>query len=227
MNYKPQNKKIMRKTILLTAVAVLAIISAKAQDYKAVLQKTFTAFDTTKDLQPKTEDANKLTLIAKKWDKEWITHYYVAFSDAVLSYLNKDVEKRDAYLDDAEKEHDAAVSILGKENDETYVLAAMIANARLAVKPMDRYMKYGKIFTENMDKAKEINADNPRIYFLEGMGKYHTPTAFGGGKKAALPYFEKADGLYAKEKDDDIAKPYWGKETNAYMLSQSKNGDKE
>ena len=217
----------MKKIILLTAIAAGTFISAQAQDYKAPLQKTFNTFDTTKDLAQKTELANKLTLIAKKWDKEWATHYYVAVSDAILSYIVKDADKKDAYLDDAEKEHDDAVSLLGKESDETYVLAAMIANGRLAVKPMDRYMKYGKIFSEILEKAKAINADNPRIYHLQAMSKYYTPKAFGGGPKAALPYFEKADVLYAKENDNDITKPYWGKGMNTYLLNECKSGDKE
>lgn len=215
----------MKKFILLTTAAAFTLISAKAQDYKAVLQKTFISFDTTKDFQKKTEMANKLALIAKKWDGEWTAHYYVAYSDAVLSYNDKDKDKKDAYLDDAEKEHDNAVSILGKENDETYVLGAMIANARLAVSPMQRYMKYGKIFSEDLEAAKAINPDNPRMYHLQGMAKYYTPKTFGGGKKAALPYFEKAEELYAKESTDDITKPYWGKWMNTYMLNDCKNGD--
>jgi hypothetical protein len=216
----------MKKIILLTVATAFTIISANAQqDYKDVLQKTVTAFDTTQDFQKKTELANKLQLIAKKWDQDWITHYYVAYSDAILSYNEKDDTKKDAYLDDAEKEHEDAVSILKKENDETYVLGAMIANARLAVNPMQRYMKYGKIFSEDLEAAKDINPDNPRIYHLQGMSKYYTPKAFGGGKKAAQPYFEKAEGLYANEATNDITKPYWGKWLNTYMLNQCKNGD--
>src|SRR5690606_31425081 len=120
-----------------------------------------------------------------------------------------------------------AVSMLGKNNDETYVLSAMIANARMAVNPRSRWQKYGKIFEENLDKARELNADNPRIYYLQGTSKFFTPKMFGGGKKAALPYFEKADGLFAKESTDDIADPYWGKINNDYFLGMCHGEDKE
>ncbi len=217
----------MTRYILLTAIAALTYLNCHAQDFKGPLQKTFTAFDTTQDMQTKVEQSNKLNMIAKKWNDEWTTHYYNAYSKASLSYMEKDEAKRDAYVDEAEKELDEAVGILGKGNDETYVLAAMIANARMAVNPRSRWQKYGKIYEENIEKAKEINADNPRIYYLLGSRKFFTPKMFGGGKKAALPYFEKAQGLYANETSDDITKPYWGKRANEYFLGQCQGEDKE
>ena len=77
------------------------------------------------------------------------------------------------------------------------------------------------------DVKKEINPDNPRMYYLQGTSKFFTPKAFGGGKKAALPYFEKAETLFAKEPGGDITKPYWGKQANTYFLAQCKVEDKE
>lgn len=217
----------MKKHILLAATAIVTTVAAQAQDFKAPLEKTFLAFDTTMNMTVKVEQANKLALIAKKWDNEWSTHYYVAYSKAQLSYMEQDAAKRDAYLDEAEKEKEDAVNILKKDNDETYVLAAMIANARMAVDPMNRWQKYGQLFQQNLESAKEINADNPRMYYLMAVSKYFTPKQFGGGSKAALPYFEKADGLFAKEgKVTDIAKPHWGKDKNDYFTEQCKKDDK-
>ncbi|RYE25037.1 MAG: hypothetical protein EOP51_05440 [Sphingobacteriales bacterium] len=218
----------MTRYILLTAVSAMMFMHCKAQsaDYKEPLQKTFLAFDTTMDMAKKVEQSNKLNMIAKKWNDQWAPHYYNAYSKAQLSYMEKDENKRDAYVDEAEKELGETVSLLGKDNDETYVLAAMVANARLAVKPQARWQKYGKIYDENLEKAKAINADNPRIYYLRGTNKFFTPKMFGGGKKAAQPFFEKAQGLFAKEQGGDINKPYWGKGANEYFLAECKS-DKE
>jgi len=217
----------MKKLILLIAAGAFLYVNSHAQDFKQTLQKTFTAFDTTKDATQRVEYSNKLGLISKKWGDEWASHYYNAFSKTVLSYNESDEAKRDAYLDEAEKERDEAVTLLKKENDETYVLAAMIANARMAVKPMARWQKYGKLFEDNLSKAKEINPDNPRIYYLQGTSKRFTPKAFGGGKKAALPYFEKAEALFAKESSDDIMKISWGKRINSEFLKEAKQEDSE
>jgi hypothetical protein len=217
----------MKKAILMGAMS-LTVMSAQAQDFKEVLEKTFTAFDTTWNNAVQVEQSNKLSLIAKKWDNEWVTHFYVAYSKVVLSYQEKDPGKKDALLDEADKEKDDAISILKKDNDETYVLAAMIANARMGVDPMTRYQKYGSIFREALENAKEINPDNPRMYYLQGTSKFFTPKAYGGGKSAAQPYFEKAEGLFAKEAatNPDITKPHWGKHSNDYFLGQCKQGDK-
>lgn len=136
--------------------------------------------------------------------------------------MEKDDAKRDAYLDEGERELAEAVSLLGKDNDETYVLAAMLSNARLAVKPKSRWQKYGKLFEEKLENAKKINANNPRIYYLYGTSKFYTPKMWGGGKKAALPYFEKAAGLFEKENATDITTISWGKDANKYFLGQAK-----
>jgi hypothetical protein len=217
----------MNRYLLLIAAIAFSIVHCHAQDFKTTLKSTFDTFDTSKDMQLKVSASNKLGLIAKKWNDEWLGHYYNAYSKAQLSYMEKDATKRDAYLDEAEKEHDEVVSILRKENDETYVLAAMIANARMAVDPANRWQKYSPLFSGNLEKAKEINADNPRIYYLQGMSTFFKPKMFGGGKKNAKPYFEKADGLFVKATTDDISKPYWGKRATTYFLGQCNGDDKE
>jgi hypothetical protein len=215
------------KKIMLAGIMALSVMSASAQEFKDVLAKTFWEFDTTATLDAKVDLSNKLVRISKKWDNEWAGHYYVAFSKALLSYLETDPTKRDAYLDEADKEREETVSILKKETDETYVLGAMIANMRLAVDPMNRWSKYGKIFTDDLESAKDLNPDNPRMYHLRGISTYHTPKAYGGGAKAALPYFEKAATLYDKETDSDITKPSWGKRMNAFYLVKCRQEAKE
>lgn len=216
------------KQLVWIAALTLGMGTAQAQDFKAPLTATWNAFDTTKAPEAKTQLANKLGLISKKWANEWSTHFYYSLAKTIISYNEKDEAKHDALLDEADKEHDEAVTLMGgKENDETYVLAAMIANSRMAVNPMQRWQKYGKIFTDDLNSAKEINEKNPRIYYMRGVSTLFTPKAFGGGRKAALPYFEKAGGYFATESNADITKPYWGKTQNTYFMEEAKKEDKE
>ena len=217
----------MRKQLVLTATALMMAGAAMAQDFKVVLQKTFTAFYTTWNQQGKVEYGNKLSLIARKYDKEWLANYYLAYAKVNLTYNEADGAKKDAYLDEAQTAIEDAVTLLGKDNDETHVMKAMIANARIGIDPKSRWQKYGKVFNDELDAAKEINANNPRIYTLRGISKFYTPKMFGGGKKAAKPYFEKAEGLFANITNDDITKPYWGKRANTYFLGQCNGEDKD
>ena len=71
---------------------------------------------------------------------------------------------------------------------------------------------------QNLEKAKELNPDNPRIYLQRGISKFYTPKMFGGGKKAAAPYFEKAQGLFAKEQHTDISQSLTGARARSLIL---------
>ena len=218
----------MKKILLLAAFATFAAGAQAQTDYKTVLGTTLDAFDTTfADIAAKTSLGNKLVLIAKKYNDQWAPQYYAAYSKIQLSYMEQDATKKDAMLDEAETYLADAVHLLGKENSETEVLAATIANSRIGVDPRNRWQKYGKQFEDHLDKAKEMNPENPRIYLQRGIAKFFTPKMFGGGKKAAMPYFEKSEALYAKESSGDIEKPYWGRTTLKYFIKQASGEDKE
>lgn len=216
----------MYKHIFLWAAATLLTVSSHAQDFKQTLEKTFLSFDTTRtDKARRAEAGNKLSLIAKKWPGEWSAHYYNAYAKAMMSYDEIDEAKKDAILNDADASLESMKSLLKKETDETHVLRAMLANARMAVSPQNRWQKYGKLFDEHLKAAKDLNPNNPRIYYLIGTSKFFTPKAFGGGHKASLPYFEKAQGLFAAESTTDIVIPHWGKESNNYFLKMAQQPD--
>jgi len=214
----------MTRYILLIAVSALMYAQAGAQDMNAALMKTFTAFDSTRDATQKTAQANKLGLIAKKWKDEWAPHYYYAYAKAQMTFMmpEDEMDQKDALLDEAEAELDEAVSLLGKDNSETYVIRAMMAQARMAVDGKNRWQKYGKLFEENLRKAKELNEENPRIYYMKGTATYYTPKAFGGGGKNALKYFEKAKPMFEQEAKEDMTKPFWGSYANDYFIMQCK-----
>lgn len=215
------------KKIFLAVLLLAGIPAFTQQNASEALLKYLPAYDTTWNPQAKTELANKFDLIAKKWADNWAANYYAAYTKAQLSYLQPDTKAKDALIDEAETYANTAATQLGHESDEIYVLQAMIASARLGADPQNRWQKYGKVFDQNLDKAKALNPDNPRIYLLRGTSKFYTPKMFGGGKKAALPYFEKAAPLFEKEAKTDPEKPFWGWNTNQYMIGQVKGDDKE
>jgi hypothetical protein len=76
------------------------------------------------------------------------------------------------------------------------------------------------VYDDYIAKAKKINPENPRIFFLEGQGPFYKPKMFGGGKNKAQPYFEKAKELFAKEDKTSLLKPHWGETENEEYLKQ-------
>ena len=194
---------------------------AYAQTFEAVLKDVYLKFEMADTPQGKLNAVNRLDLIAAKYANEWSAQYYAAYAKVVTSYLLENEEQRDGLIDQAEQALNKSKA-LTKPNDEILIMEAYIANARLAVKPMSRYKKYGEIFDAKLAEAVTLNAGNPRIYFLRGQSIFHTPKAFGGGCRNALTLFEKATPLFAKESKGDLNKPYWGQDRNSYYITECK-----
>lgn len=213
----------------MAALSLGIVGTAMAQDYKSTEATTLTAYFQAKEQSEKLNQSNRLVLIAKKFNDQWSASYYAALSKILINYEEKDATKKDAYLDEAEDLLNIAATLSNKEDknqqSEIYALKGMIANARIGVAPQKRYKEYGKVFEENLEKAKANNADNPRIYFLKGTSVFYTPKFVGGGKKNAITYFQKAVPLFDKEKKDDITVPSWGSEVNADYIKQCQAED--
>jgi hypothetical protein len=136
-----------------------------------------------------------------------------------MAFQEQDKSKIDAYLDQAQKFIDRALEIK-KDESEISVVQAMLHQARINVDMMGRGMEYSMKANECLEQAKEINAENPRIYFLQGQNVFYTPEQFGGGKKNALPIFQLAKEKFDKFVPASQLAPNWGKEMNEQLLAQ-------
>jgi hypothetical protein len=162
----------------------------------------------------------QLTVLKEKHPDHWLTNYYAAYGAVQMTYYEgTPAEVRDMYLDMA----DALLPTIENScplKDEVHVLKAMIANARLAIDPMKRNQQYSPIFEENLKAAKAINENNPHIYLLKGFALYYTPKMFGGGAKAALPYFEKSKEKFALMTNRTLDVPHWGEPAAIWMIGE-------
>jgi hypothetical protein len=208
----------MKKTIS-TLVIVFSVLFAKAQTAEEALKSTLAQFNSAADFNGMIASSNRFALIANKWSTDWATHYYAAYAKSIIGAMEKDKSKKIIYFDEAEKHLEAAKTNLKTENDEVCVLTAMIASMKIGVYP-DQWQKYMEIFSTNLQKAKALRAENPRIYYVEGTSKFYTPEAYGGGKKSALPYFQKAAEYFNVETDADVRKPSWGKKQNEEFMKK-------
>lgn len=207
----------MKTRMLLLLLLCTTFLHAQTVD--EALQTSLHQFYAASTQEERVASSNRLSLIANKWNAEWFTHYYSAYAKTLLGVYEQDRTKKISYFEEAEKNLETARATTNGENDEVYSLGAMIASMKIGIYP-DQWQKYGDQFATNIKKAKELRKENPRIYYLEGMSKFYTPEAYGGGKKSALPYFQKAAEYFALESDNDIRKPSWGKKQNEEMLKE-------
>lgn len=221
MNYK-QFKSITMKSLvkMLGLLFILAVsVCLKAQTMEESLNKAFLQMDSVKSLSDMMSVSAQFDMIASRWENEWSSNYYAAYAKVIASFIVQDSKKKDLFLDEADK-YLEKIKPLDSQNEETYVLAALITSARIAVDGQNRGMQYSGILNQDLEKAEKINPDNPRIYYLKGSALFYQPEMYGGGKTIAKPYFEKAKELFAKETKTSILKPHWGEKQNLDFLKQ-------
>ncbi|HXB10118.1 MAG TPA: hypothetical protein VNW04_23505 [Puia sp.] len=210
-----------KTTTVVLAVMLLAVttIQLKAQDLNASLKEALHSLQSATNMGGLMAANNKFDLIAGKWGNQWAANYYAAYSDAYISLQEKDAKRRDQLLDMADKYVDKMNGI-DANSDESLVVTAFVAFARFQVDPANRWQKYLSLMTTDLEKAKKVNPDNPRVYYLQGVPLFFRPKTYGGGKDVAKPYFAKAKDLFAKEDAANSGKPAWGEKENADYLAK-------
>jgi len=208
------------KTTIVTVLLLLSttISGLKAQTVEESLKASYDTFTGAKTDQELIAGASRFDMAVSKWKDTWQAYLYAAYAKISVSLKLGDKTKRDQYLDAADAYLSKAIA-LSPDNQEVLIMQAWSAKARIAVDAKDRWKKFGEVYDDRINKAKKINAENPRIYFLEGHAPFYKPKVWGGGKDKAKPYFEKAKELLAKESKASIMQPYWGsKEVDEFLL---------
>jgi hypothetical protein len=211
----------MKRILLIISMMTFIFGNLKAQNpaYTKAMEGLVSEIQSTQFGTSLQASANKMERIASTEKTEWLPNYWVAYCCMTDSYSEPDAGKKDQLLDKADS-YLANVDKLVKDNDEVEVLRANLASARMAVNPQDRWMKYGGLFQKAISTAKKLNAENPRIAFLEGQGIFFTPENFGGGKAKAKPVLEKSNEQFGKFKPASAIHPNWGQPILQWMLSQ-------
>lgn len=210
----------MKKICVMLSLVLGSTAGAFAQEssMEENLQEAYAVMDTASDMNGLMAASARFDLVANMYATEWLPQYYAAYAKAIVSYFEPDLARKDMILDEADK-FAANIEASGVTNDHTYVLKALLANARMAVDGEHRWKEYGPIFEDNLKKAKEVNENNPQIYYLKAVSLFYTPKMFGGGEKNAKPYFEKAKTKYDAMKQKKVTTPYWGEKQNQEYLN--------
>jgi hypothetical protein len=85
-------------------------------------------------------------------------------------------------------------------------------------------MKYGPLAGMQLEKAKSLDPENPRVYMQEGITAYFTPAQWGGDKEKGKQLMETAAAKFETFKPASSIHPNWGKEANVMFLEMVKKG---
>jgi hypothetical protein len=210
------------KKLNLLLIAVMLIVSANAQSdkYVAAMKKNLAMFDSAKTTTEYQSLSASFERIGDAEKTQWLPYYYAALALTTPGWqdtkLDKDVnaEKIKTLCNKAE-----ALTQDNTDKSEIFSIRNMAATQQMLVDPQTRWANYGQEADKNLIKGKELNANNPRLYYLEGAGTFGKPEEFGGGKAKAKPLLEKAVALYKTEQPKPLY-PHWGQKQAEDMLAQ-------
>ena len=166
--------------------------------------------------------ANDFDRIGTKENTQWLPYYYAAFATIQKGRLMMKTGNT-AELDPVAAQADqyiAKAEALSPNNAEIYILKKITSGLRMMVDPMSRYMQESPIAQGALAKAKELDAENPRITVLLAEDAYFTPEQFGGSKTKGIELFNKSLEQFKLYKPKTALAPNWGKEEAEYFLSQ-------
>lgn len=209
-------KKILAAVFLFTSVTLYA----QSDKYGDAMKKNLSRFDSVKTTEEYQALAASFERIGDAEKKEWLPYYYSGLALLTPGWWDTKLDK-DANSEKVKMVCAKAEALVKDDADRSEVLALqnMAATQQMLVDPQNRWMSYGQEAGTYLKKAQELNANNPRLAYLEGASVFGTPEQFGGGKAKAKPIFEKAIALFKSEQVKPMH-PKWGQKQAEDMLAQ-------
>ena len=206
----------MQKTLLALTLLISMTAGAQSAKYTEAMTKNIALLDSAKSVDQLLSLASTFDRIGDAEKTQWLPYYYAALAQTWIGWMpattDKDAnaQKINAYLAKAE-----AI----EKNSETYAIENMAATQQMLVDPQTRWATNGKDAAAALQKGLELDPNNPRLYYLQAMSLFGTPTQYGGGKDKAKPLFEKSIALYKSAQPKPLY-PTWGEKQAENMLAQ-------
>jgi hypothetical protein len=209
---------LMMLTLFTTGITVFA----QSDKYVGAMQPRVAQVDTTRDPAALKDLSAAFERIADAEKNQWLPYYYAALTQINAGYMSMmsgapSAAVIDPLADKAESLLNKSEA-LSKDNSEIYLVKKMIATLRMTADPMNRYMTYGPVAQEALETAKKLNAENPRVYLLQGQDSYYTPEQYGGSKEKAKELFNEASKKFETFKPASDLDPNWGRPALQYFL---------
>jgi hypothetical protein len=201
------------KTLTLTIITMLisGLVSAGNPKYEKAMQNALEQLEQCKNTEDFNLAANTFYRIANVEKSEWLPLYYYAYSHIIMSFIeNKDMVKKDEYLDVAESAINTLMESHPQES-ELYALQGFMYTARLVVDPASRGQKYMQLSGQSIGQALAINETNPRALYIQLSNETGMARFFGND---IAPYCERINLLlnnWEVYNDSQEFYPTWGK----------------
>ena len=215
----------MKNAILFFALfGLVCTVQAQSNDkFVKAMEKTLAGMDSLRTAEEWLAKSNAFERIAQKETTEWLPAYYVALCQAMIFNLDPDVSKHEALCDKIDR-YLAKADSLNPNNSEIYVLESMAAGMRIRLNPMVNGQKYGPLAGMLIEKALQLDPENPRAYMQKGVATFFTPPQYGGDPVKGKELMETAEQKFEAFKPASSIHPSWGREVNDRILEMARKG---
>jgi tetratricopeptide (TPR) repeat protein len=217
----------MKKTILLFAIVLMAIpVLSQGKKYTKTMRKAIEMCADASDRQSAIKCASAFEDISESYSEQWLPHYYAAEVLITNSFEERELKLKDEMLDRAWANLDKARELAPKES-EIEVMKAMYYFSMMSADPETRGPMYYQDAFLSIENAKNMNPENPRAHYLDGVMALNMPDFMGGGPHAAKPLFLKAAEKFESYKNEDPLWPDWGADLVIEELDKMKDINSE
>jgi hypothetical protein len=200
----------MKKAIVLLAIALISFPAiSQGRKYQKGMLKAIEQMNEANEPQAYLECAATFEEFADANPTQWIPPYYSSYMLIITFFEEVDPVAKDKLLERANKSLGYALKMAPKES-EIHVLQAFYYIGMMSVDSETSGPEYFEDFNSALNKARELNSNNPRAAFLDGMMALNMPDFMGGGPAAAKPIFLEADKLFNEFQNEDPLWPSWG-----------------
>jgi|ERR1700722_809126 hypothetical protein len=206
----------MKKLFLISLLFAAICANAQSDKYIAAMKKNLDLMDSAKTTADFQNVSNAFERIGDAEKTQWLPYYYAGLALTRIGWMDQKIDK-DANADKIKALCDKAEAI--DKNAEICTIRNMAATQEMMVDPQTRWQTYGTEASAALQKGMQLDPNNPRLYYLQGMSLFNTPEQFGGGKEKAKPVFAKSVELFKKEEHKPLY-PNWGKDQAEQMLAK-------
>jgi len=189
---------------------------AQSDKYEAAMKQNLSGFDSAKTTADFQKLAAAFERIGDAEKTQWLPYYYAGLALTTAGWQDPKLDK-EANAERVKMLCDKAEAI--EKTSEICEIRNMAATQQMMIDPQTRWATYGKEAGAALQTGMQLNPNNPRLYYLQGMSVFNTPAAFGGGKDKAKPIFQKAIDLFKVEQPKPLY-PHWGQKQAEDMLAQ-------
>src|SRR6476661_5175942 len=179
----------MKPLLLLLVMLVSIAVFSQSDKYTQAMQKDLAMLDSAKTAADLNTASAAFERIGDAEKTQWLPYYWAALAKVRIGWVDNSVDK-DKLANEVK-----ALCAKGEainDNAEFASIRNMASTQQMLVNPQERWQTYGQEAAAAVQNGMQMDPNNPRLYYLQGMSIFNTPEQFGGGKEKAKPIFQKA-----------------------------------